>query len=127
MNISSHYFILIIVIIVIIVSVICYYFFKYQYKEKVRRASWETLKRNHPDLEKLFRKYSADPKFFKHVDELMTVKTLEDFKSLVDNFVNLYPDFDTHMKSLKLSNTEIFDRFLNHRSLAKIVFDSIRS
>lgn len=126
MDITPLHIFVCILVITIVVSIIVYYIMKAQYKRKIKHASWETLKRNHPDLEKLFCKYAFDSNFFEHVDQLMIVDNIDDFNTLVSEFTTLYPDFNDHMKSLQMSNSETWRRFCNRRALAKVVFDSIR-
>lgn len=122
----STTWIIIILLVIIIVIVICYYAFQAYYKHKLKSASWDTLKRNHPALEKLFRKYQYDKTFFAHVDELMEVEDIDAFKTKVAEFIQVYPDFENHMKSLQLTTQDTWKRFQNHRSLAKMVFTSLK-
>lgn len=120
-------YILLIIIVILVIIALCYYIFSSYYKIKLRAASWDTLQRNHPALEKLFRKYEHDTTFFGHIDELMQVQDINSFKAKVTEFTLLYPDFQEHMKSLKLSSSDTWIRFQNHWELAKTVFAALQN
>jgi hypothetical protein len=89
-------------------------------------AAWDALKRNHPDLECLFRVHSQDKAFFDDVDTFMKVKTFNEFQDQSACFMKMYPEFAAHMRSLKMNPQEIWSRFQNHRLLAREVFSALR-
>lgn len=126
MEISLIWLIIIIIIVIVVSCIICYYIMHNIYKSQVQSAAWTTLKYNHPDLELLFRKHAHDREFFDRVDKLMIVQDINTFNTLVQEFIYIYPDFASHMNSLTLPNDDVWKRFLNHRVLAKLIFDSIK-
>lgn len=104
----------------------CYYYCRQECQNKLRAAAWETLRRNHPALERLFRRYAAEPDFFASLDRLMQVETSISFQEQVAALTKKYPDFAEHINSLTFTSEETWRRFQNHRALAKVVFSALR-
>jgi biopolymer transport protein ExbB/TolQ len=123
---TEYYYLFYFLLVVIVVVAVVYYVITTSTKARINDAAWKTLKANHPDLEKLFRKHANNPNFFASVDALMRVEDIENFNILISEFTTSYPDFNNHMQSLQLSNAETFKKFEKHRYLAKIVFDSLK-
>jgi hypothetical protein len=93
--------------------------------ESLKEAVRSTLQRNHPELAVLFEK--PDKELFNLIDKLLVVKDFKEFKEQCVVLSQKYPLFDAHVKAMKLPEQEVYKRFLNHRAIAKPLFDVLKS